>query len=67
MKKFESIQFSFDQCRKEVSELQKWLKKNHDLKEHEHIRPFFEKHRSLAAFIGSFHPGIVRFDRLAFQ
>jgi hypothetical protein len=67
MKKFEPLAFSAKQCRKEVSELQKWLQKHQDLKEAQHIRPFFEKRRHLSAFLASFQPNMIRFNRIAFQ
>ena len=67
MKKFEALAFSPKQCRKEVAELQQWLRKNQDLKEHQHIRPFFEKRRHLSAFLASVHPKMIRFNQLAFQ
>jgi hypothetical protein len=67
MKKFETVVFSMAQCRKEVRELQIWLKNHHHLTEQQHIRPFFEKRRQLCAFLGSFNPGIIQFDQIAFQ
>ena len=67
MKTFEPLTFDPARCRKERGELQRWLARRPLLDEAKHIRPFFRKRRHLAAFIASYSPDIIRFDRLAFE
>jgi hypothetical protein len=67
MKTFEALAFDPARCRKEVGELRAWLARRPVLDEAKHLRPFFRKRRHLSAFIASYSPDIVRFDRLAFE
>jgi hypothetical protein len=67
MKTFEPLAFDPARCRKEVGELRTWLARRPLLDEARHIRPFFRKRRQLAAFIASYSPNVIRFDRLAFE
>src|SRR5262249_36890133 len=67
MKEFRKLAVDLQRCRKEVGALQKFLAPRRELKEEQHIRPFFEKRPYLSAFIGVYNPNIVHFDLLAFQ
>jgi hypothetical protein len=67
MKTFEPLAFDPARCVREVDELRTWLTRRPLLDEKKHIRPFFRKRRHLAAFIASYSPDIIRFDRLAFE
>jgi hypothetical protein len=67
MKRFEPFAFDPERCCKEVGELMQWPQDHRHLREREDIRPFFRKRRHLSAFIASYSPNIIRFDRLAFQ
>src|SRR5262249_38316873 len=48
-------------------QLQRWLAKHPQLDERKHILPFFRKRRHLSAFIASYNPESVRFDRLGYE
>jgi hypothetical protein len=67
MKNFEPLSFDPTRCHKEIDELRHWLSERQHLRENEHILPFFRRRRHLSAFIASYSPSIIRFDRLAFQ
>jgi hypothetical protein len=67
MKIFEPFSFHPVQCLKEVGELRKWLSRHAQLEEKKQIRPFFHKRRHLSAFMASYSPNIIRFDRIAFE
>lgn len=67
MKTFEPLAFDPARCRKELGQLQNWLARRPVLDETKYILPFFRRRRHLAAFIASYSPNIIRFDRLAFE
>jgi hypothetical protein len=67
MKTFEPLVFDPARCLQEVEELQRWLSRRPVLEEQKHLRPFFRKRRQLSAFLASYSPDVVRFDRLAFE
>jgi hypothetical protein len=67
MKTFDPLVFDPARCRQEVEQLRRWLDRRPVLEEAKHIRPFFRKRRHLSAFIASYSPNVVRFDRLAFE
>jgi hypothetical protein len=67
MKTFDEIQFNPDQCRQELAELQSLLASSPDLKEAQHILPFFRERRHLSVFLGSSEPGIIHYDRIAYE
>lgn len=66
-KKFEKLQFDVEQCRREAEELRMFLATNTTLKERQDILPFFKQRKHLSAFLGSYHPGVVRRDLLAHE
>lgn len=67
MKVFETLVFDPAQCHKEVTELRKWLARHVELKEREQVLPFLRRRNHLAAFIASYNPNVIRFDRIAFE
>jgi hypothetical protein len=67
MKTFEPLAFDPARCRKEVGELRRWLGRHPTLEENRHVRPFFRKRPHLSAFIASYSPNVIRFDRLAYE
>lgn len=67
MKFFEPLTFDGKGCLKELRALRKWLERRPHLSEQKHILPFFRKRAMLSAFLGSYNPDVIRFDRLAFE
>jgi hypothetical protein len=67
MKTFQPFVFDPQRCRKEVAQLRSWLARRPVLQERKHIQPFFRKRRHLSAFLASYSPDVLRFDRLAFE
>lgn len=67
MKTLEPLAFDLLRCQKEVSELRKWLAGRAELEERKHILPFFRKRLHLSAYLASYNPNVIRFDRLAFE
>lgn len=67
MKEFKTLSFDPKRCRKEIDDLRRLLTTGGDLKEEQHIRPFFEKRHQLSAFLAVYNPNIVHFDLLAYQ
>jgi hypothetical protein len=67
MKTLEPLAFDPVQCLKEVRALRTWLGRHAQLDESKHIRPFFRKRRHLSAFIASYSPNVIRFNRMAFE
>jgi hypothetical protein len=65
MTPFQNLAIDLSTCRAEVEELRGLLAGNKTLKEREQILPFFKQRRHLSAFIASYSPNIIRFDRLA--
>src|SRR5262245_20170772 len=64
---FEKIQFNPEQCRKEVEQLRDFLATNRELQERKQVLPFFKGRLQLSAFLGSYHPEIVRYDLVAHE
>jgi hypothetical protein len=67
MKTFQPIVFDPQRCRTEVAQLRSWLARRPVLLERKHIQPFFRQRRHLSAFLGSYNPDLIDFDRLAFE
>lgn len=67
MKEFKTVSFDLRRCRKEIDDLRQLLATRKELKEEQHVRPFFEKRRQLSAFLAVYNPNIVHFDLLAYQ
>jgi hypothetical protein len=67
MKTLESFQIDPRRCRKEATQLRRWLAQNPALDEKEQILPFFRGHRQVAAFGGSYGRILNRYDRIAFE
>ncbi|MGO9260122.1 MAG: Shedu immune nuclease family protein [Bryobacteraceae bacterium] len=65
MKRFGTHVLSVKECAAELQKLDLLLRSSPTLKEREHILPFFKANKNLSAFIGSYIPDIVRFDRIA--
>jgi hypothetical protein len=67
MKSFTSLVWDARQCRQEVEQLRALLATHSILTERKQILPLFRKNLHLAAFLGSYHADIDRFDRIAFE
>ncbi len=67
MKVLETFQVDARRCRKEATELRRWLARNPSLDEKKHILPFFRGHRQVAAFVASYGRILSRFDRIAYE
>jgi hypothetical protein len=67
VKEFLSIAFDHHQCLREALALRDLLAARTDLEENRDIKPFFESHRQLAAYLGSLSGDLVRSDLLAYQ
>lgn len=67
MKTFEHIVFDPDQCRREIAAFKKLLQSRAGLKERAEIQVFFKKRKQLSAFLGTYAPGMVLADRLAYE
>jgi len=66
-KEFKQIQFDPVQCRKEAEQFRDLLATNRDLQERKEVLPFFKERLQLSAFLGSYHPDIVRYDLVAHE
>jgi hypothetical protein len=67
MKKFIEFDFKPQRCRTELDELKTLLESHTHLDEQKTILPFFRERQHLSAFIGSYMPDIIDFNRLAFE
>lgn len=67
MKSFLQLDFNPSICRAELAELKQLLESKRGLSERDDILPFFRERHHLSAFVGSYHPKINRFDRIAFE
>jgi hypothetical protein len=67
MKSFIPHAWDPGRCRQEVEQLRALLTKRSTLTERKHVMPLFRKCLHLPAFLGSYHPDIDRFDRIAFE
>lgn len=66
MKAFEPFTLDLSAVRAELDELHELLK-SPELSERKDILPFFRRRKHLSAFLGSYNPKVLRFDRLAFE
>ncbi len=66
-KEFKRIHFDPEQCRKEAEQLRDFLASNVELQERKQVLPFFKERLQLSAFLGSYHPDIVRYDLVAHE
>jgi hypothetical protein len=66
-KEFKRILFDPVQCRKEPEDLRDLLAINRGLQERKQVIPFFKQRLQLSAFLGSYHPEIVRYDLVAHE
>lgn len=67
MKDFINPKFIPAICRKELDEFRTLLLAKSDLEERRDILPFFKNRKHLSAFLGSYIPDIVYFDRLSYE
>ena len=67
MKKLLELEFEPRICRSQLAEFRQLLQSKQSLSERDDILPFFRERRHLSAFVGSYHPQINRFDRVAFE
>src|SRR5437870_2196381 len=66
-KEFKKILFDPAQCRKELEQLRDMLATNSELQERKQVLPFFKERLHLSAYLGSYHPEIVRYDLVAHE
>src|SRR5262245_22528765 len=66
-KEFRKITFDPVQCHKEAEDLRDFLATNTELQERKQVLPFFKERIQLSAFLGSYHPDIVRYDLVAHE
>lgn len=66
-KEFKQIVFNPNVCRQEAQQLRDFLAASAELKERKQILPFFKERLQLSAFLGSYHPEIVRYDLVAHE
>jgi hypothetical protein len=66
-KEFKRVLFDPVQCRTEAGDLRDLLATNRDLQERKQVIPFFKDRLHLSAFLGSYHPDIVRYDLVAHE
>jgi Shedu protein SduA, C-terminal len=66
-KEFKKILFDPVQCRKEAEELRDFLATTTQLQERKQVIPCFKERLQLSAFLGSYHPEIVRYDLVAHE
>ena len=62
MKDFATLRFDPNQCRAELLAFKNLLDGKKELEETADIKPFFEAHLQLAAFVGSYAASITRFE-----
>lgn len=67
MKQFEELQFSRDQCARELKEFREQLAQNTALAERQVLKPFFQKARQLCGFIGTYVSDIGPANLLAYE
>jgi hypothetical protein len=67
MKSFTALAWEGQRCRQEIEKLRALLARRQTLTERQHILMLFRKCLHLSAFLGSYHPDIDRFDRIAFE
>ncbi len=67
MTTLQPLDFSYQQCLKEVQEFQFFLGSHQALKERDEILPFFKDRKHLSAFLGAYNYHIVKYDRVAHE
>ncbi|MFB2938535.1 Shedu anti-phage system protein SduA domain-containing protein [Aerosakkonemataceae cyanobacterium BLCC-F154] len=67
MKTFLPFEFDVRLCIEQLTEFQQLLARRRNLSEREEILPFFRNRPHLSAFVGTYHPKINRYDRIAFE
>jgi len=67
MKTFTSLVWDVSCCRKECETFRTLLEHHQTFEERRHVLPLFRKCLHLSAFLGSYHPDLDRFDRIAFE
>ena len=67
MKALEPFTFQPKECSSELDAFQKLLDSKGELKERGDILPFFQRHKNIAALIGTYAPTLVTIDRLSFE
>jgi hypothetical protein len=67
MKSFTTLVWDANQCWQEAKTFEHLLTNNQSLTERKQVMPLFRQCPHLAALIGSYHPNIDRFDRIAFE
>ncbi len=61
------LHFDFNQCLRETEELEALLASKPLLRERDDILPFFKARRQLSAYIGSYIPDIISYNRVAHE
>lgn len=64
MKSLDLFDFDLRECYSELEKFEVLLKQKNELREGKDIIPFFKKNLHLSAFIASYVPDIVKFDRI---
>jgi hypothetical protein len=67
VKDFIRVEFSPQRCREELAAYRALLDSKPDLEERADIKPFFEAHPHLSAFLGSYTWSLAHFELIAFQ
>ncbi len=67
MTAFEPVRFDPMRCAEDLDDLARLLDERPTLAERRDILPFFRARRQLSAVLGSYHPDLVTYDRLAFE
>jgi hypothetical protein len=67
MKEFIDFNFSAHHFKQELQDFHTFINSSQDLREKKDILPFFRKHQNLAAYLGSYFPDIIIFDKLAYE
>lgn len=64
---FRALEIDIDQCRRDLDDFDALLAPNEDLKEREHILPFFRARPHLTLFLASYAVNLDDYDRLAYE
>lgn len=67
MKTFDTISIDFGKCKSEVAEFKALLDLKQHLKERDELLPHFKGRKNLSALIGTYVPGIINPDRVAYE
>jgi len=67
MKNFIDLQLDVNLCKKELDEFSNLLRQTKQLKEQEHVLPFFKQRRHLSGFVGTLVPYIAPPNKLAYE